>query len=123
MSVHAPNAVCADACRRLLPDNIEVIEDMDMNFVYLKTPIGTDAFVQSYLDQKLARLQKEVQALSEMTHLHECFTLLRSCASACKVTHFMRTIPPRQLQNFLKGFDSVLRKAMEKILGHELNEE
>ena len=61
--------------------------------------------------------------LSDMTHLHECFTLLRSCASACKVTHLMRTIPPEQLKTFLEGFDSLLRDAMEKILGHDLNEQ
>ena len=72
---------------------------------------------------KLTRLRKEIRKLSEMTHLHECFTLLRSCASACKVTHLMRTIPPEQLANFLDGFDSVLRGAMERILGHDLSEQ
>ena len=34
----------------------------------------------------------------------------------------MRTIPPKQLTKFLDGFDSELRRAMEKILGHDLNE-
>ena len=58
-----------------------------------------------------------------MTHLHECFTLLRSCASACKVTHLMRTIPPKQLKKFLAAFDSLLRQAMEKIIGHDLNDQ
>ena len=46
-----------------------------------------------------------------------------SCASACKVTHLMRTIPPKQLKTFLDGFDSLLRKAMERILGHDLNDQ
>ena len=58
-----------------------------------------------------------------MTHLDECFTLLRSCASACKVTHLMRTTPPEQLKTFIEGFDSLLRNAMEKILGHDLNDQ
>ena len=57
-----------------------------------------------------------------MEHLHECFTLLRSCASACKVTHLMRTIPPTQLSKFIDGFDSELKKAMVKVLGHDLTE-
>ena len=35
----------------------------------------------------------------------------------------MRTIPPKQLKTFLDGFDSLLRKAMEKILGHDLNDQ
>ena len=58
-----------------------------------------------------------------MTHLHECFTLLRSYASACKVTHLMRTTPPEQLEGFIDNFDFLLRKAMEKIIGHDLNDQ
>ena len=92
-----------------------------MNFVWLKTQIGADDFFETYLEKKLVHLREEISKLSEMTHLHECFTLLRSCASACKVTHLMRTTPPQQLTKFLKGFDAELKGAMEKILGHDLN--
>ena len=122
MSVHSPNSESTKLCKQLLPDKIKIIEDKDMNFVYLKTPIGTDKFVESYLQEKMIRLRREIKSLSEMSHLHECFTLLRSCASACKVTHLMRTIPPHQLKEFLNNFDSELRKAMEKILGHGLSD-
>ena len=69
----------------------------------LNTPIGSNAFVEKCLDKKLTRLKEEISMLSEMTHLHECFTLLRSCASACKVTHLMRTKPPAQLTRFLRA--------------------
>ena len=123
MSVHAPNATTAQLCRALLPEDLDVVENEEMNFIYLKTPIGSNNFVNEYLEKKLSRLEKEVRLLSEMTHLHECFTLLRSCASACKVTHLMRTIPPLQLTTFLTGFDTLLRKAMEKILGHDLSDQ
>ena len=102
---------------------IRIHENEDMNFVYLKTPIGNDEFVEKYLEGKLTRLRKEIKMLSEMKHLHECFTLLRSCAAACKVTHLMRTIPPKQLAKFLNGFDIALKKAMERILGHDLSGE
>ena len=91
-------------------------------YVYLKSPIGSDDFVEGYLEGKFIRLRKEIGMLSEMTHLHECFTLLRSCASASKVTHLMRTVPPKQLSKFLDGFDGELRKAMEKIVGHDLSD-
>ena len=123
MDIYAPNSASAQECRNLLPAQIEVHEDEDMNFVYLKSPIGTDAFVEKYLDGKLAQLRSEIRRLSEMKHLHECFTLLRSCAGACKVTHLIRTVPPNQLKKFLSGFDFELRKAMEKILGHDLSDE
>ena len=79
--------------------------------------------MEKYLKEKLIHLRREICSLSEMTHLHECFTLLRSCVSACKVTHLMRTIPPKQPKNFIDGFDSILREAMEKILGHSLNDQ
>ena len=50
---------------------ISGIDDEEMNFVYLKTPIGSNKFVESYLEKKLTRLKMEVNLLSEMTHLHE----------------------------------------------------
>ena len=112
-----------NSCRELLPSEIQVIENENLNFVYLKTPKGEDAFVEKYLEEKLTQLRREISALSEMTHLHGCFTLLRSCASACKVTHLMRTIPPKQLWKFIDEFDSLLRSAMEKILGHDLSDQ
>ena len=121
MDAHAPNAVAAEECRRLLPEGVEVHHNEEMNFVWLKAPIGSDKFVKEQLECKLRVLQGEVEMVSEFPHLHECFTLLRSCTSSCKVTHLMRTIPSTQLEQFLKGFDNSLKKAMEKILGHTLN--
>ena len=121
MSVLAPNAESANLCRHLLGSSIEVTENEMMNFVYLKTRTGTDSFVEKYLDVKLVQLENEIRSLSEMTHLHECFILLRSCASACKVTDLMRTIPPNNMKKFLAVFDLLLKKAMEKMIGHDLN--
>ena len=34
----------------------------------------------------------------------------------------MRTVPPKQLKTFINGVDSLLRGAMEKIIGHDLND-
>ena len=44
MSVHAPNATTAKLCRDILPSTIKVIEDEEMNFVYLKTQLGQTTF-------------------------------------------------------------------------------
>ena len=55
MSVHASNANSAGLCRQLHP-GIKVIEDEEMNFAYLKSPIGSNKFVESYLKKKLTRL-------------------------------------------------------------------
>ena len=115
MRVNAPDSATAQLCKQLLPGDIRIVED-GMNFVSLKASIGTDRFVEGYLEEKMIRLRKEINLLSEMSHLHECFTLLRSCASACKVTHLMRTIPPLQLQKFLNDFDSELEKQWKRFL-------
>ena len=40
MSVHAPNSASAKLCQNLL-HSIKVVEDRDMNFVYLKAPIDS----------------------------------------------------------------------------------
>ena len=45
ISVHAPYATNAQLCRHLIP-KIEVIEDEEMNFVYLKSRIGSIMFVK-----------------------------------------------------------------------------
>ena len=79
--------------------------------------------MEKYLDEKLICLRVVINSLSEMTHLHECFTLLRSCAAACKVTHLMLTTPPKQLKKFIEGFDFLMRKGMEKIIVLDLNEQ
>ena len=52
MSLHAPNATNAHLCRDLLPSTITVIDDEEMNFVYLQTPIGSNEFVQRAIWRK-----------------------------------------------------------------------
>ena len=41
MSVYAPNSETAQICRDLLPNQLAIHEDEDMNFVYLKPRLGT----------------------------------------------------------------------------------
>ena len=60
MSLYAPNAALARECRQLLSNNLEIHEDEDMNFVYLKSPIGSNDFVETYLEGKLTRLRGEI---------------------------------------------------------------
>ena len=81
MSVHALNGASAQMCRKLVPTSVEVVENVEMNFVYLKTPMGIDNFVETYLAKKLTPLKTEINSLSEMTHLHECFF------HSCEVVH------------------------------------
>ena len=72
MSVYAPDSATAQVCRDLLPKQLLIHEDENVNFVYLKTPIGNDSFVEEYLEERLCRLRQEINRLNEMTHLQEC---------------------------------------------------
>ena len=91
-----------------------------MNLKFLKAPIGSDEWVQKQLDKKLKDLQTQVRRVSKMPFLHEAFTLLKHCATICKVNHLLRTLPPSQLTKFICGFDTVLQDGMETLLGHKL---
>ena len=51
----------------------------------------------------------------------EAFTLLRACWSRCRVVHLMRTLPPEQTREFLRGYDQVLRKGFETLINCGLN--
>ena len=88
--------------------------------IYLKVPIGTDIFVEEWLQQKLLALQKVVTAISLMPHRHEACTLLRSCAAECRVVHLMRTIPTRQITSFMHLFNELIKKGFEALIGAKL---
>ena len=74
MSVHTQLAARAKLNKAILPGNLAIAEDGNMNFIFSKTPIVTDSF-KSSLDERLSCLRKEIRILSELTFLHECFLL------------------------------------------------
>ena len=86
------------------------------NMIYLKAPIGSDEFVTKWLTNKLIELKDIVQSIAQMPYKHEAYSLLRSCSAECRVTYLMRILPPRQLGDFMRSFDKVLRKGFEDIL-------
>ena len=117
-TVHCPTKEAAVRCKTLLPDGVEVRSSMDM--YVLKVPIGRDSFVKAELNKKLDDLKKIVNSITEMPHTHEAFSLLQNCANVCRVTHLLRTIPPRQSEDFVTAFDEVLRHGFEKLIGTKL---
>ena len=57
-----------------------------------------------------------------MPYRHEACTLLRSCASECRVTYLMRILPPCQISSFMREFDAVLRKGFEDLIGKSIED-
>ena len=52
----------------------------------------------------------------------EAFTLLRNCLTQCKITHLMRTIPPCQIEQFLRDYDLTVREAFENLIDFKLED-
>ena len=113
-----------EKCKNLqkpgFPQNIIIHDTYDM--IYLKAPIGSDPFVARWLKTKLSKLETIVDAISLMPFKHEGFTLLRSCASECRVMYLMRVLPPSQMETFMKDFDQVLKRGFERLLGIAIEE-
>jgi len=99
-------------------DGVAVHSSMDQT--WMKIPIGSSGYVQGCLKKKLFELSELVNLLKDMPARHEAFSILRSCASNCKIVHLCRALPPRD--SIPTQFDSILWKGFESILGHELEE-
>ena len=106
--------------RNEFPDGIQIHHDLDVE--YLQIPVGSDEFVKAKLQKKLGELKTTIDKLCSMSHKHEAFVLLQKCASACRVTHIMRTVAPKQSAPFVAEFDKILRSGFQKIIGLELDD-
>ena len=117
---HAPGVEVARRCRSLLPK--EVVFHDCMDFKFLKAPSGSDDFVIGNLKVKLEELRSQITLISKIPFLHKALTLLKYCTSICKVNHWLRTVPPKQLSHFVFGFDKILREGFESLLGMQLTD-
>ena len=99
------------------------------NIETLNTPIGSNEHVSKFLHGKLEELKMKVDAVVEFGDpekgggfKHEAFRLFQKCATACRVTHLMRTLPPHQSEPFIKKFDELVREGFEKLIGRKLRD-
>ena len=78
---------------------------------------GSDAFILSSLESKLAKIEKQAGRILDKVHSKQLqFLLLRWCFSQ-KVTFWQRTIPPKYMNHaFVKEFDSLKKKILSAIL-------
>ena len=78
--------------------------------------------VAKELEKKLDELKRLITNIAEVPYAHEAFCMLRKCASAPKVTHLMRTLPPHQSKPFLLKFDRLVRTGFQRLLNHDLED-
>ena len=112
-----------DKCRSLQNPSFPttITFNADLNIEYLKTPIGSDGFVNLWMTSKLQELTQAINSISAMKWKHEAATLLKHCGTFCRVVHLMRTVPPRQIEAFIGELDSTIRGAFEGLLGTHMS--
>ena len=86
-------------------------------FDLLGTPIGTDKFVDEYVERKvLVRCAAAFDAARTLDDPHVAYCLLRSTCGFSRLVHILRTVPPTQARKGARAFDEALYKAARACL-------
>ena len=88
--------------------------------MYIKCPIGSNAFVKHEMQKKPNEFRTLVQNIVELAYPNEAFTLLQMCVTNCRITHFTQTLHPDQLNSLLGEFNRSVRTVF-KLIGYKLN--
>src|SRR4051812_43646063 len=89
----------------------------------LAVPLGNVRFVSGFVQKKLlGRLQDTVNRLVEFEDTQAATYLLRVSFSIVRAVHFMRTTPLEQWKEEASRFDSMIRNAIEPILGFPMDD-
>jgi len=89
----------------------------------LGVPLGSDAFVSDFVEKKLlGRLLSTVTRLVDFEDSQAATYLLRVSYSIVRAVHFMRSTPLHQWHKHAVKFDSMIRDAIEKILGFPMSD-
>ena len=84
--------------------------------VVLGAPIGTDAFVEALMDERLRKQQLLVDQLHNLGKLQNEWLLLYFCC-APRATYFLRTGKPSQIRGYAQKHDAMILKAFCRIMG------
>jgi hypothetical protein len=91
------------------------------DFDLLGTPIGSDKFVEDYIERKVtSKLQETVRTISSFDDPQVAYTILRACASFSPLVHIMRTVPPHQLLSSVRAVDGIVASGLSRIAGRQL---
>ena len=60
--------------------------------VFLGVPVGADAFIRQFTEQKLSTLAEMLSKSSRLQSGLGKFLILRACFGACRVTHLLRSL-------------------------------
>ena len=85
-------------------------------------PSGDFGFVQDCLDSCIAKQQAALGKVVMLPDAQIQHALVRQCLDACKLQWLLRTSPTLMFPDTLRTGDHALRGAMNKILGHPLDD-
>jgi hypothetical protein len=91
------------------------IDTFDNAFI-MGVPLGSEAFSQSFLRDKLAKrlpLLQKLRFLQPLTALN----MLRTVLGTCRILYWLRTVPPGLLTDVVSRFDHDTEQAITEICG------
>jgi len=115
----------ADKCIKIHPDNApdansKVLFAKRYGLRVLGAPIGSDEFIQDWLQVAYLKLLKESEILQKsISTLHVQWNLIYYCLRN-KVNHLFRVISPRLTRQFCNTLDTFFRQIMERNIQSEL---
>lgn len=103
------------------PDNLDVFPS-DITRVdnagidLLGSPIGSAAFMTTYIMGKLAKLDDIDRQVAKMDDAQIELNMLRNCLGFGKLTHMLRTCPSELITDAISSFDARLRHILTNII-------
>lgn len=88
----------------------------------LGAPIGPPSFCNQFVLERVNKVLTIVPLLSALQDSQMAITLLRSCLSFPKMAFVLRTTPPCFISEATHIFDTLLREALENLLGSPVSE-
>ena len=89
-------------------------------FVALGVPVGSPAFINEFLTDKLRKLEALFTAIDALDDAQVQLYLLTRSMSICRVTHLMRCLPPTaELRDFVNSYSDLLRRSLTNLLNRE----
>ena len=101
----------------------DVIFRNEGNFKLLAGPIGSAGFCNTHTQKRANKACELLKALGELPDPQVALTLLRQCASFCKLVYSLRVVPHRAHKAALHSFDDAVRNCVDSCCSFSLSDD
>ena len=89
--------------------------------VVLGTPIGSQEYIDKFIKEEvLLPLDTTLENIKLLNDSHTEFFLFRSCATFCKISYILRTLPPEQGNFLRKEYESRMKTFLQHLTKAEI---